>query len=431
MSKHIVVIGGGFAGINLTKHLAGKSGLRVTLVDRNNYNYFVPLLYQVATGLLEVSNISTPFRSLFKGVDNLNFRLGELRAIDPGEERVHLSTGELSYDELVIATGARPNFFGMENIEENAFPMKTIDDAREIRNQLLSNAEEASYTTDTEKRDQLTSIVVCGAGPTGVELAGMLAEMRNHLLEEIYPQLADQDIDIFLVDAAPTVLPSMREESQRYTHESLQGMGVRVGLDKQVNDYRGNTVYFADGDTAQTQTLIWAAGVTARRFEGLPEDSYGRGNRLLVDAYNRVEGTDHIYAIGDTCLQRTDDYPEGHPQLANVAMQQGKTLAKNFVAMSGDKSMRPFRYFDKGAMAIIGRSKATADLTMPKTTVTGWVAWAMWLFVHLFQLINYRNRIKTMWNWTTAYFTQDLSLGMIIPSTEISPHSDVLQPAQE
>jgi NADH dehydrogenase len=428
MSTHVVVIGGGFAGINLTKHLAGTDGLRVTLVDRNNYNYFVPLLYQVATGLLEVSNISTPFRSLFKGVENVRFRLGELREVNADENQVRLSTGKLNYDALVIATGARPNFFGMENIKENAFPMKTIDDARELRNQLLSNAEEASYTTDAETQDLLTSIVVCGAGPTGVELAGMLAEMRNHLLEEIYPELSDQKIDIFLVDAAPTVLPTMREKSQRYTHERLQGMDVRVGLDKQVEDYRDDTVYFADGDTVQTKTLIWAAGVTARRFDGLPEDRYGRGNRLLVDAHNRVEGTDHIYAIGDTCLQRTDDYPDGHPQLANVAMQQGETLAENFVAMSQGNSLRPFQYFDKGAMAIIGRSKATADLTMPHTTVTGWTAWVMWLFIHLFQLINYRNRIKTMWNWTTAYFTQDLSLGMIIPSTETRRPSDSRSP---
>lgn len=336
---------------------------------------------------------------------------------------MHLSTGELSYDELVIATGTRPNFFGMENIEQNAFPMKTIDDALSLRNHLLLNVEEASYTTDAEKRERLTSVVICGAGPTGVELAGMLAEMRNHLLEKIYPELSDQKINIFLVDAAPTVLPSMRETSQQYTFESLREMNVQVGLNKQVEDYKNDVVYFADGDTVRTETLIWAAGVTARRFDGLPEGSYGRGNRLLVDAHNRVEGTDHIYAIGDTCLQRMGDYPEGHPQLANVAMQQGKTLAKNFVAMSRDEPLRAFQYFDKGAMAIIGRSRATADLTIPRVTVTGWMAWMMWLFIHLFGQIGHRNRIKTMWNWTSAYFAQDLSLGTIVRLSEGSPRS--------
>ncbi|MDR8390019.1 NAD(P)/FAD-dependent oxidoreductase [Aliifodinibius sp. S!AR15-10] len=419
MNKEIVIIGGGFAGVNLAKQLKDKKEFYITLVDKNNYNFFPPLLYQVATGMLDVSSISTPFRTIFKGVDNISFRMGELQKVEPESNKVQLSTGELKYDGLVIATGTKSNFFGMENIEKNAVPMKTINDAVKMRNYLLQKTEEATYTDDPVKKAKLRNVVISGAGPTGVEVAGMLAEMRNNMLEKIYPELANQELNIFLVDAAPTVLPPMRERSQKYTHEALEEMGVKVKLEKMVEDYKDDTVYFRDGDTIETETLIWTAGVTGRMFEGIPEESYGRGNRLLVNEFNKVKGTENIYAIGDACLQKTDEnFPEGHPQLANVAMQHGEHLANNFLAMSNGESLEPFHYFDKGSMAIIGRSKATADLTNPSKTVTGWLAWAMWLFVHLFQLINYRNRVKTMWNWTTAYFIQDQSLGMIIRPSE-------------
>lgn len=415
MEKQVVIIGGGFAGINLAEQLKNEKGFHITLVDKNNYNFFPPLLYQVATGMLDVSSISTPFRTLFKGAENIRFRMGVLEKIESNANKVQLSTGELEYDVLVIATGTNSNYFGMENIQKNALPMKTIDDAVKMRNYLLQKTEEATYTTDPEKKEKLRNVVISGAGPTGVEVAGMLAEMRNNMLEKIYPELSGSELEIYLVDAAPTVLPPMREKSQNYTYNTLTEMGVRVQLEKMVEDYEDDTVYFKDGDSIQTETLIWTAGVTAMRFEGIPEESYGRGNRLLVNEFNKVQGTENIYAIGDTALQKTDkNFPEGHPQLANVAMQQGKHLAKNLIAMHEARGQAPFSYFDKGSMAIIGRSKATADLTFPSKTFTGWLAWAMWLFIHLFQLINYRNRIKTMWNWTTAYFTQDQSLGMIV-----------------
>lgn len=419
MDKEIVIIGGGFAGINLAKQLKNKKGFQVTLVDKNNYNFFPPLLYQVATGMLDVSSISTPFRTLFKGAENIRFRMGELEKIEPEANKIQLSTGELSYDELVIATGTKSNYFGMENIEKNALPMKTIDDAVKMRNYLLQKTEEATYSTDPDKKEKLRNVVISGAGPTGVEVAGMLAEMRNNMLEKIYPELSGSELEIYLVDAAPTVLPPMREKSQNYTFKALKEMGVRVQLKKMVKDYKDDTVYFKDGETIQTETLIWTAGVTALRFDGISQESYGRGNRLLVNEFNKVQGMENIFAIGDTALMNTDSsFTEGHPQLANVAMQQGKHLAKNLIATQEGKEPTPFQYFDKGSMAIIGRSKATADLTVPNKTFTGWVAWAMWLFIHLFQLINYRSRIKTMWNWTTAYFTQDQSLGMIVRPTE-------------
>jgi len=415
MEKRIVIIGGGFAGINLAKQLRNRKGFHITLVDKNNYNFFPPLLYQVATGMLDVSSISTPFRTLFKGAENIRFRMGELEKVEPHTKKVKLSTGELDYDLLVIATGTRSNYFGMENIEKNALPMKTIDDAVEMRNYLLQKTEEATYTKDPAKKAKLRNVVISGAGPTGVEVAGMLAEMRNNLLEKIYPELSGSELEIYLVDAATTVLPPMREKSQHYTYKALKEMGVRVQLEKMVMDYKDDTVYFKGGEAIQTETLIWTAGVTARVFEGIPEESYGRGNRLLVNEFNKVNGTENINAIGDTALMTSDNnFPEGHPQLANVAMQQGKHLAKNLIAINKGQDPEPFSYHDKGSMAIIGRSKATADLTVPNQTFTGWIAWAMWLFIHLFQLINYRSRIKTMWNWTTAYFTQDQSLGMIV-----------------
>ena len=415
MKQHIVIIGGGFAGVNLAKQLANHNAFHITLVDKNNYNFFPPLLYQVATSMLDVSSISTPFRTLFKGIGNISFRMGELLTIDESTRTAHLSTGDLHYDVLVIATGTKSNFFAMQNIEKNAMPMKTIDDAVELRNYLLQLTEEATYTKDPVRKAKLRNIVISGAGPTGVEVAGMLAEMRNHTLQKIYPELTTAELDIYLVDAAPTVLPPMRPKSRQYTYDALQKMGVHVRLEKMVQDYKDGTVLFRDGDTIETETLIWTAGVTAIRFEGIPAESYARGNRLLVDAYNKVRGTENIYAIGDTCLMQTEaKYPDGHPQVANVAMQQGQHLARNLKAKEKGRTPTPFRYTDKGSMAIIGKSKAVADLNVPKMTFTGWIAWAMWLFVHLFELINYRNRIKTMWNWTIAYFIEDQSLGMIV-----------------
>lgn len=415
MKKQVVIIGGGFGGINLARNLTNEQNFHVTLVDRNNYNFFPPLLYQVATGFLEVSNISYPFRKLFHHKNNLRFRLGELQTIVPEENKVMLSTGELPYDYLVLATGTESNYFGMENIRKAALPMKTVEDAIQMRNFLLQKTEEATITTDLAERKKLGTIVIAGGGPTGVEIAGMLAEMRTNILTKDYPELTGNNVTIYLVDGAPTLLAPMSKEAQIYTHDTLVKMGVKVLLNKQVKDYVDDTVIFADGETIQTKILLWTAGVTASLFDGLAKESYGRGRRLLVDEYNKVQGTLNIYAIGDTCLQTTDkNFPQGHPQLAQPAIQQGKNLARNFKAMLYNNNLTPFSYHDKGSMAIVGRSKAVADIPKPKMHIKGFIAWMMWLFVHLFSLINYRNRIKTMYNWTVAYFTKDQSLRMII-----------------
>ena len=419
MAKEIVIIGGGFAGINLARSFSPNDGFHITLVDRNNYNFFPPLLYQVATGFIEVSNISYPYRKLLHNKKHMSFRMGELLAVDAERKTVRLSTGEISYDYLVIATGTESNFFGMQNIKERAIPMKTVDDAIEMRNFLLQKSEEATLTKDADELRKLTTIVVAGGGPTGVEVAGMLAEMRDNILRKDYPELGENRFRIVLVDGAPVLLTPMSKRSQQYTLETLLKMGVEVKLNKQVKDYANDKVIFADGESIETKLLFWTAGVTSSVFPGIPEGSFGRGRRIIVDEFNAVAGLKDVYAIGDTCFQVSDPaFPEGHPQLAQVAIQQGKNLAKNFKAMQEAKVLKPFRYHDRGSMAIIGRSKATADLPKPKMNFTGWFAWVMWLFVHLFSLINYRNRIKTMYNWTVSYFTRDQSLRMIIRPSE-------------
>lgn len=416
--KKIVIIGGGFAGINLAKELGNKKGLQVTLVDKNNYNFFTPLLYQVSTGMLDVSSITIPFRTLFKKKGNLRYRLGKLKEVCPDDNKVILSTGELSYDYLVMAIGTKINFFGMKNIKKNALPMKSINQAVKLRNYLLREAERSIYIKDKAERRKMGNIVISGAGPSGVEVAGMLAEMRNEVLNDIYPELKEDKLSIYLVDGAPNVLPPMREKSQRYSKKSLEKMGIIVKLNKMVSDFKDDKVIFKDGETIETKTLIWTAGVTGIKVKGLPEDYYEKGNRLHVNEYFKIKNTDNIYAIGDAAVLKTDpDFPEGHPQLASVATQQGKLLAKNFEAIIKNKKPKAFTYNDKGTMAMIGKSKAVADLTTPKKTMTGWLAWFAWLFVHLFLLINYRNRISTMWNWTAAYLSKGQANGLLIGKT--------------
>ena len=411
----IVIIGGGFAGINLAKELANHKDIQVTLVDKNNYNFFPPLIYQVATAFLEPSSISYPYRKFFAGKKNLQFRLGELEKVIPAENKIILNNGELQYDHLVFATGAETSYFGMENVKKNAIPMKTLNDAIEMRNTLLKNLEKASITKDIRKRRKLLTIVVAGGGPTGVEVSGMFAEMRKNILLKEYPELETSVSNIYLVDGGDALLSPMSKESQQDTLEAVTKLGVVVKLNSRVTDYVDDTVYFENGETIQTKNLIWAAGVSAKVFEGIPTESYGRGKRMATDEFNKVNGTDNIYAIGDTCIQFNDTaFPGGHPQVAQVAIQQGVNLAENFKLIQKNKSLKPFKYNDKGSMAIIGKNKAVVDLPKPKMHFKGFFAWVIWLFVHLISLITYRNRIITFYNWTVAYFSKDQPLRMII-----------------
>jgi len=421
--KKIVIIGGGFAGVNLAKRLADHEDFEIVLVDKNNYNFFPPLIYQVATGYLETSNISYPFRKLFRGKKNFMFRLGELEEVFSERKKLMLSTGEISYDYLVFATGCITNYFGMESVERDAIPMKTVSDALQLRNTLLERLEQASRETDMDERRKLLTVVVAGGGPTGVEISGMFAEMKKTIIAKDYPELKGANGEIYLVDGLKAVLAPMSEKSQQYTYDTLTKMGVQIKLNAMVKDFVDDTVHFANGDSIESKNLIWAAGVTAIVFKGIPEEVYGRGKRMVVDQYNKVVGMDDVYAIGDTCIQTTDtNFPQGHPQVAQVAIQQGDNLGKNLLKSLKNESLKAFGYHDKGSMAIIGRNKAVADLPKPKLFFSGFIAWAMWLFIHLLSLVNYRNRIKTLYNWTVAYFTKDQSLRMIVrPANKIKP----------
>jgi NADH dehydrogenase len=415
MQKHIVVVGGGFAGINLAKSLGRHPDFKVTLVDKNNYNFFPPLIYQVATAFLEPSSISYPFRKLFAGKKNLFFRLGRLKRVKPDANTIVLDNGELSYDYLVFATGAETNFFGNENIKKHAIPMKTLSDAIAMRNVLLMRMEQASISTDPQEANRLLTMVIAGGGPTGVEISGMFAEMKKGILRKDYPELKGSNGNVYLVDGGKSVLSPMSEKSQKDTTEVLTRLGVKLIMSTHVNDFDGDTVTLSDGMQIASKNLIWAAGVTARIFEGLPETWYGRGKRLLVDEYNKVIGSENIYAIGDTALMLSDTaFPGGHPQVAQAAIQQGKLLAKNFKNMMSGRALESFEYHDQGSMAIIGSAKAVVDLPKPKMHMKGLIAWLVWLFIHLMSLITYRNRARTFWNWTVAYLSRDQSLRMII-----------------
>lgn len=411
--KRIVVVGGGFAGVTLALKLAKQSGFSITLIDKNNYNFFPPLLYQVATGFLEVSNISYPFRKLFRSKKNLRFILAEFYKVIPGENKIETSSGAIEYDYIVFATGTQTNYFGMENVKNNAIPMKTISDALEMRNHLLLQMEKATRTTDAEEQKKLLTVVIAGAGPTGVEISGMMAELKKGFVVQEYPELTVTEGKIYLVDAGPAVLGPMSKQSQTETLQALQKLGVEVLLNKQVKDYVNESVLFADGESIKTTTLIWASGVTGMEITGIDPVSVGRGRRLLVNAYNKVNNYENIYAIGDICLQTTDNkFPNGHPQLAQVAIQQSKNLARNFLLQQMGKSPRPFKYTDNGSMAIIGIYKAVADL--PKSHFKGFIAWFLWIVVHLFSLLRGRNRAKTFSNWVIALLTKDQALRFII-----------------
>ncbi len=413
LKKRVVIIGGGFAGINFIKRISQNDKCEVTLVDLNNYNFFPPLLYQVATGFLEPSSISYPFRKFLRSKPNVHFRMAELKQVVTEENKVILSNGELVYDVLIMATGAVTNFFGMENVRQHAIPMKTLSDALAMRNLLLKRLEEATRTTDPELKAKLLSVVVAGAGPTGVEVSGMFAEMRQSIIRKDYPELGRGFSNILLVDGGSSVLSPMSTASQKYSKASLEKLGVRVMLNSRVRDYDGETITFIDGSTIASKNLIWAAGVSAMVFDGFPAACYGPGKRMIVDAYNKVQGLDNVYAIGDTCLLIGDAaFPKGHPQVAQVALQQGKNLAKNLCKDAA--TWQPFQYNDKGSMAIIGRNEAVADIPKPTIHFHGFIAWAVWLFIHVMSLLTTKNKLRTFVNWVIAYFSKDQSFRMII-----------------
>jgi len=410
--KKIVIVGGGFAGINFVKNLWKDKNYLITMVDKDNYNFFTPLLYQVASAFIEPSNISYPYRRMFEGKSNMRFHYGTFLSVDPAQKQIQTDTGTLSYDYLVIAIGTVTNYFGMTNVEQNSLAMKSVEDAINLRNHLLLNLEKAVLTDDPAEKERLLNIVIAGGGPSGVEIAGMLAEMGQKIVREEYPEIKRGNSRIHLIDASPTLLGPMSEKAQKEAYKVLSDLGVQITLNKTVKDYVDGSVVTADGEKIPTNSLIWTSGVTGQIINGLPKELYGRGKRLLVDEFNKVKGIENIYAIGDICLQTTDkDYPDGHPQLAQVAIQQGTLLAENF-RKSDASEWKPFNYNNKGSMAIISKYEAVADL--PKISFTGFFAWLIWLFIHIIPLIGLRNKLKLAFSWFWSFITNNPTLRLII-----------------
>jgi NADH dehydrogenase len=416
--KVIVVVGGGFAGIELIKRLKDTKRYKIILVDTNNYNFFPPLIYQVSAGFMEPSAISYPFRKILRHHENAFFRLGSLVKVIPADNKIILNNGELHYDILVMATGVETNYFGNKNIADKSLPMKTISDALSLRNVIFTRLDRATRTEDKEQRKRLLTFVIAGAGPTGVELSGIFAEMRSNILTKDYPELHTEDLgNIYLIDGQDAVLSTMSKKSQTYTHNKLKKLGVNIVLNTLVTDFKEETVFLSNGTKIPTRNLIWAAGISAKKFDGFSNDNYSKGNRLKTNAYNLVQGFSNIYALGDCALVSGDEnFPDGHPQLAQAALQQAKQLAKNL--LSRPENWKPFKYKDLGAMAIIGRNKAVVDFPNHKYFLKGFIAWSIWIFIHIMGLVNFRNKLRTLYNWLGYYINKDQSFRMIIKPSE-------------
>lgn len=408
----IVVIGGGFAGISFIKKLRNQK-VQIVLFDRHNYHTFQPLLYQVSTAGLEPDSIAYPLRKIFRNLNDFHFRMAEVEKINPEQNTISTSIGDLRYDYLVIATGTRTNYFGNESISQNSMPMKTVPQALDIRSLMLQNIEKADIATDESERKRLLNFVIAGAGPTGVELAGALAEFRKGILEHDYPELDEDEMNVHLIEGQDRVLPPMSEVVSKKAQKFLEQLGVEVHLGTYISGYDGKTITTNDGKKFETATFIWAAGVTGALVAGI-DGKYlvGRANRYNVDAFNKIIGLENIYALGDIALMQSEKYPKGHPQVAQPAIQQGKHLGKNFKKMLLGKKMEPFEYRDKGTMATVGRNKAVVDIG--KMHFGGFIAWFLWMFVHLWFLIGFRNRVITFFNWTYNYINYDRAARLII-----------------
>lgn len=404
--ERIVIIGGGFAGLKLARELKN-TGNEIWLIDKNNYHQFQPLFYQVATSGLEPSSISFPLRKVFQNNKNVILRFTEVTKINPEQNTITTPLGEIGYNKLIIATGATTNFFGNASIAKYAIPMKSVNEALYLRNTILQNFEDA-LSANEEEQKALLNIVVVGGGPTGVEVSGALAEMKKNILPKDYPELDFQKMNIYLIESGPKTLGSMSEESSAKSKEYLEKLGVIVLTSTLVKNFDGNTVELENGKSIRTKTVVWGAGITGNIIPGIPENSIVRGNRVLVDRTNRIEGCRNIYAIGDIALMKTENFPNGHPQVATVAIEQGKHLARNF----RNNTEIPYEYSDKGSMATVGKHLAVVDL--PNIKFQGFLAWLFWMFLHLMLILGVKNKLIIFVNWLWKYFTSDQSLRLII-----------------
>lgn len=408
--KRVVIIGGGFAGLNIAKNLSGQD-FQIVMIDKHNYHTFQPLLYQVATAGLEPDSIAHAIRQIFSKKENFYFRIADVKKIDPNEKIIFTPIGNIFYDYLIIATGSETNYYGNENIMKYSMPMKTIPEALDLRSLILQNLEAALLTNDLDKRQRLMNIVIVGGGPTGVELAGAFGELKKHVLPNDYPDLDIRRMNVHLIQAADKLLPSMSQNASDKAAKYLKDLDVQVWFDTLVKDYDGKIVTTNDR-SFETTTMIWTAGVKGSLIPGIEGEDVIVGGRYSVDKFNKIKGYHDIYAVGDVAVMMTPENPKGDPMVAQVAIQQGKLLAKNLTRQLKNKPLKPFKYNDKGSMATIGRDKAVVDL--PNWKFSGWFAWIVWMFVHLVSLIGFRNKVIALMNWVVQYFTYNKSVRLII-----------------
>lgn len=418
--KRVVIVGGGLGGLRLAEDLYG-SGMQVVLIDKNNFHQFPPLIYQIASAGIDPSSISFPFRQIFRKRKDFYFRMAEARMVDTEKKILQTSIGKIDYDYLVLAAGATTNFFGNKNIEEWAIPMKTVPEAMGLRNALLSNFERALTCATEEERQELLNVVIVGGGATGVEIAGALSEMKRYVIPYDYPDMDSSLMHIYLIEAGDRLLAGMSQDSSKKAYDFLKSMGVDIQFGKMVTDYRDHKVILKDGTEIPTRTFLWVSGIRANAMPGISEDHLGRGFRFKVDQFNRIPGLNDVFAIGDQCLQTTDPaYLNGHPQVAQVAIQQAKNLAKNIKRINeghaDDNSLTPFKYNNLGSMATIGRNKAVVEIG--KFHSQGFFAWILWLVVHLRSILGVKNKMMVLLNWLWKYVSYNDSIRMITYATK-------------
>ena len=411
----VVIIGGGFGGLQVAKKLKDKP-VDILMLDKHNYHTFQPLLYQVTMGSIEAESIAFSLRKNFAGQKNFRFRIAEVLKINAQSNTLDTTIGEIAYDYLVIATGSTTNFFGNKEIEHFSMPMKSIPEALNLRYSILQNIEEALLKPNKQEREALLTFVLVGAGPTGVELSGSLAELRNHVLTKDYPELKKEEMKVYLVDFLPKVLGPFSDQASKAAKDFLTSMGVEVLLGVKVESYDGDEIKFEGGKTIRTKNVIWSAGVMGLVPEGIEKENIERGNRIRVDSICRTIGSTNIFAIGDVAAMITDETPKGHPGVAQVAIQMGAHVAKTIVQLINHEPTAPFKYFDKGSLATIGRNKAVADLG--KIRFQGFFAWLVWMFVHLISLLGGRNKVIVFINWVFSYVNYDGGTRLIIRKFE-------------
>lgn len=407
----IVIIGAGFGGIAMAKFFKGKP-VNVLLIDKNNYHNFQPLMYQVATGGLEPGSIAYPVRRIFRNYKNVSFRMAEVFSLSADTNTISTSTGDISYDYLVIATGSQNNFFNFEPVKDKLLTLKSIPDALNLRSFIFQNLEKAMEDHQKEPLDEILNIAIVGGGPAGIELAGALAEMKRYVIPKDFPGLDLSKMSINLYEAAPKLLSVMSENASAKSQLYLKELGVNVLLNAKVNSYDGSVITLADSSTFKTDTVIWTAGVKGAPVEGLPKEVIIGGNRISVNEYNQVIGFQNVFAIGDVAAHISAVNPKGLPMLAPVAQQQGEQLSKNIIKQIAKAPMEVFKYTDKGSMATVGRKKAVVDL--PKWKFQGSFAWFVWMFVHIFSLVGFRNKFVAFIDWFSNYVSYDRPLGLII-----------------